>query len=466
MRASTACDDHTSHETIPRPSILLSTILVGSLLLIGSLLTGCGRHESPNLLLITIDTTRADYIGCYGMSDMQTPYMDRLAAEGTLFLHNITPSQCTNPAHASILTGLYLARHTVYDNETPLPGSARTLAEVLKENGYATLAAVSARHLNPENSNFSQGFDTLLTCEPVELRAGKRNETFLPELRRFASRAPFFAWVHFFDPHGRYAPPAPYDTLHAPGDEHDVMPPRKSMEIGPSKRSDLIDPDTFIALYKGEISYVDSEIGRLLALLDELGIADDTIVVLVADHGESMTEKNIYFCHAGIYNQVLHVPLIMRWPNHIPAGHRVRSLTTSVDIYPSLLSLMSLNAPTAGLSGQDLSPAFRDPGAEIHQAVFSEAVHGAIRAVYSRGYKYAKPYPIDWALKEERLYRGFDDYWEKHDLKDDEPAKIKELAALLKGWLTAAQAKALAAEEDHEVDAKTREALKSLGYID
>jgi arylsulfatase A-like enzyme len=441
--------------------------LTGFGLLIMALL-GCGQKISPNVLLITIDTTRADYIGCYGMSDVQTPHMDQLAAEGTLFMHNVAPSQCTNPSHASVLTGLYLARHTVYDNETPMPDTAVSLAEVLQSEGYVTLAAVSARHLNPINSNFSQGFDTLLTCEPVELKAGERNETFLPELRRVAAQPPFFAWVHYFDPHGPYAPPAPYDTLYAPADQFDPMPPRKTMEIGADKHREIIDPDDYVALYKGEISYLDSEIGRILALLDELELTEDTIVVLVADHGESMTEKDIFFCHAGMYNQVLHVPLIMRWPGRIPPGHRVRSVTSLVDIYPTLLSLASLSASsaTSDLSGHDLTPTFKNPAAEIHSAVFSEAARGAIRAVYAQGYKYAQPYPVDWALKEPVLYRTFADYWEEQDLKVNESDRTREMTALLAGWLEAAQSRALPASEDHVLDAKTKEALKSLGYID
>lgn len=448
-----------------RVSVQLRLLALG---LLCSGLVGCGQDISPNVLLITIDTTRADYLGCYGMSDVQTPHLDRLAEEGTLFLHNVAPSQCTNPSHASILTGLYLARHTVYDNETPLPENAQSLAEVLQDKGYVTLAAVSARHLNPVNSNFSQGFDTLLTCEPIELKAGERNETFLPELRRVAAQPPFFAWVHYFDPHGTYDPPAPYDTLYAPEGDFEPMPPRKSMEIGSDRQRELIDPDDYVALYKGEITYLDTEIGRVLAVLDELELADDTIVVLVADHGESMTEKDIYFCHAGVYNQVLHVPLIMRWPERIPRGHRVQAVTSSVDIFPTLLSLLSIPSPAseAGVSGQDLAPTFKDPQAEIHQAVFSEAVGGVIRAVYAQGYKFARPYPIDWALREEVLFRTFEDYWEEQDLKNQESNRSAELAALLEGWLAVAQSHALPASEEHTVDAKTKEALKSLGYID
>ena len=155
-------------------------------------LAGCARDERPNVLLITLDTTRADYLGCYGQTGARTPVMDGLAADGVQFMHNISPSQCTNPAHTSILTGLYLARHGVYDNRTALSSHAVTLAEVFADQGYATLAAVSAHHLNPGNSAFDQGFDSFLECDPIQITAGERNEGLLPALQDLAGK-PFFA---------------------------------------------------------------------------------------------------------------------------------------------------------------------------------------------------------------------------------------------------------------------------------
>ena len=128
--------------------------VVALLVLTPALFPGCSDSVPPNVLLLTLDTTRADYIGCYGITDVETPVIDALAAAGTRFARNVSASQCTNPAHASILTGLYVARHQVYDNETPMSEAARTLTEVLQDQGYATLGAVSARHLNPGNSGF------------------------------------------------------------------------------------------------------------------------------------------------------------------------------------------------------------------------------------------------------------------------------------------------------------------------
>lgn len=433
----------------------------------GVMLFSCGEHARdgrPNVLLITIDTLRADYVGSYGSPDVQTPNLDRLAAEGVQFQRNVAPSQCTNPSHASILTGLYLARHRVLDNQTPLPEGALSLAEILKMAGYETLAAVSARHLNPAVSRFDQGFDRFLSCEPVELKAARRNEAFLRRLRQVADR-PFFAWVHYFDPHGDYAPPPPYDRRYPVGDLFPEIPYRESMDIRRRRPKQGVDPDREIARYKGEISYVDSEIGEVLAALERLKIADRTLVVLVADHGESMTEKGIFFCHAGMYNQVLHVPLVMRFPGVIPAGTKVDALTSSIDVLPTVLDLLGLAQAIPEVSGRSLKPALFQPDAKIHDAVFSEAVNGVIRAVYKDGYKYVKPYPRDWSMPEDHLFRPFADYREEQDLKEGEGARVAELQALLDDWLAEEERRALPSEGEQKLDAKTEEALRALGYL-
>lgn len=427
--------------------------------------TGCEKPVGPNVLLITIDTSRVDCFGCYGNSEVRTPHVDGLAAAGVQFMRNIATSQCTNPSHSSILTGLYCVQHTVYSNRMALPDQAETLAELLRTAGYTTLAAVSAKHLNPGNSNFGQGFDTFLECEGYEMTAGERNELFLERLRR-ETPAPFFAWVHYFDPHGNYTPPPPYDTLYQIGDDFSPIGHRKTMDIKAPTGQDQIDPDVAISLYKGEITYLDSEIGRLLDLLDQMGTANNTVVVLVADHGESMTEQGIFFCHAGMYNSVLHIPLIMRWPDGLPAGVRVEALTSNVDILPTLGGLLGLSTRDQGLPGVDLQPAFRDPDHRIHEAVFSESFKHLIRAVYQDDYKYIKIYSEDWSMQEDRLYEPFRDYQEERDLREVQPERAAQLTELLDAWVERAQQQALPSYGEQEVDAETEEALRALGYVD
>jgi arylsulfatase A-like enzyme len=347
-----------------------------------------------------------------------------------------------------------------------LTDHAETLAEILQAKGYATLAAVSARHLDDKNSNFGQGFDDYLDCKKRSIPARKRNGRFFNKLKDIRGR-PFFAWIHYFDPHGDYRPPRRYAQMYQPLDDHDPVPSSKRMESEVAKSRPMVDPDDIIPLYKGEITYMDSEIGRLLTLLDELGISDRTLVVLIADHGESMTEKGIYFCHAGMYNQVLHVPLIVRWPGRVPAGMAVNSLTGSVDILPTVLELLGVETVPGDIDGRSLVPALANPDTVLHEVVFSESVDGRVRAVYAGEFKLIKTYNPGWATREDHLYRAFEDYGEQHDLKHRMPDRMMQLEASLDDWLEAAAARALTHEaEGHGMDEKTEKALRALGYIE
>lgn len=429
---------------------------------------GCKKRRptgGPNVLLITIDTARADYFGCYGSPDVKTPHIDRLAADGVQFMRNVAPSQCTNPAHASILTGLYMTRHRVLDNRTPMPEAALSLAEILQNRGFATLAAVSAHHLNGPNSRFDQGFEEFLPCRPTEINAAVRNETFLERLASISRRS-FFAWVHYFDPHGDYVPPPPFDKMYGVGARYKPVPPHPEMNISKEKKSGPVDPDEIIPLYKGEISFLDEQVGRLIRLLKEKGVYERTLIVLVADHGESMTEKGIFFCHAGMYNPVMHVPLIMTLPEKLPRGIRINRLTSSVDIFPSVLRILGINYSVPAIDGRSVTPMFVKPGYRNHEFVVSEAVNGVIRTIYKDGFKFMKPYPSDWALKESRLYRAWEDYGEDRELINEEPARAAELSSLLEEWLKQANTRTLSARKHQKLDTRTEQALKTLGYLD
>lgn len=431
-------------------------------------LAGCHsdpKRKKPNVLLITVDTLRADYLGCYGSPDVKTPHIDRLADSGILFRRHVAASQCTNPSHASILTGLYPTVHRMMNNETPLTAEAVTLAEVFKGAGYATLGAVSAGHLNARHSRFNQGFDVYLDCTKVELTAAERNELFLAELEKIKKK-PFFAWIHYFDPHGDYKPPAPYDKKYPVLSKYDPVPPHSAMDLSKEKKSNPVDPDEIIPLYKGEISFLDFHLGELIGFLQKKKLIKNTLIVFTADHGESMVEKGIYFCHAGMYNPVTHVPLILSMAGRIPRGVKVTSTTAHVDIFPTIIRLCGISYMMDRIAGKSLVPAFKNPGISLHEYVVSEAVNGVIRSVHQEGFKYIKPYPSDWACPKSCLFRGWDDYTESNDLTGSDPGRVTRMASLLDAWLKDAQKNALKAAGDHKLDPKTKKVLESLGYIE
>ncbi|HMB70548.1 MAG TPA: sulfatase, partial [bacterium] len=319
--------------------------------LLAVLAAGCGGEpERPGLLLITIDTCRADRIGCYGGGHCETPAIDGLAQRGTVFLDAAAPAPLTLPSHCTILTGLYPDRHTIRDNGVGrLPDEARTLGEILGERGWRTAAFVSAVPVE-EEFGIAQGFDLYdddLTGSgggDGDDRAREVAERFffderlgpqtadaaLPWLREAASSGePFFAWVHFFDPHAVYQPTG-----------------RHAQRYGPNS-------------YEGEVSLVDEQVGRLL---EALGDRRDRVTVLVtADHGEALGEHEERSHGLFIYQSTIHVPWVMAGPA-VPTGRRVTGAVSLVDVLPTTLDALGLPVPE-DLDGVSRLEAARTDGA-------------------------------------------------------------------------------------------------------
>ena len=280
----------------------------------------------PHLLVITLDTVRADRLGAYGHAAAATPRLDRLAREGALVERAQAVAPLTLPAHASLFTGLYPPAHGVRDNaDFVLPASVTTLAEVLAARGYRTAAVVGAAVL-ARTQGLDQGFASYdepgaqseaaaaapaaATLRPiVERRAAEVTDRALAALDRIAP-GPFFLWVHYFDAHAEYAPPEPYRTRF------------KS------------------APYDGEIAYVDAQLGRLLDALAAKGLAGRTLVAIVGDHGEGLGEHGESTHGVFLYETTLAVPLLLRLPGRIAAGGRVPGPVSQVDLAPTLLELL------------------------------------------------------------------------------------------------------------------------------
>jgi len=309
----------------------------------------------PNVLLITVDTLRADRLGCYGYERARTPHTDRLANEGVRIEHAIAPTPLTLPSHTSILTGLDPPAHGVRGNGAfRVPDGAETLAERLKAEGYQTQAFVSADVLH-RRFNLDQGFDGYdddLSNEAEETstrmlqRSGQRTMDrvlqWLDERTASASPSPFFLWVHLFDPHSPYEPPEADAKLSA-------------------------------TPYDGEIASVDRQIGRLVEALEPNGILDNTIVVFTSDHGESLGEHREATHAMFIYESTQRVPLLFRYPRKLPGGTVHRGPARSVDIMPTILSLAGKKPGET--QGADLSGAFAGgtPSAPVVQ--YSESFH-------------------------------------------------------------------------------------------
>lgn len=322
--------------------------------------------RKPNIVLIAIDTLRADHLSCYGYSRGTSPRLDDLAREAVLFEECIAADIPTHPSFTSVFTGRGSHAHGVLSvgGKTEPPAEIPMLSEVLAQNGYRTLAADNLGRWMTRGFHTYNGYKWE-TQDRQARKAEAVNQTAMSLLREGCrGEEPFFLFIHYWDPHTPYLPPKPYDRLFyqkPPGTEKD--PNNRSLIpcfafdpfsgyfadwMGP-----VTDADWMVAQYDGEIAYCDREVGRLLDLLTFEGRQDDTIVIVYADHGEVMMEHVGYFDHHGLYNCNVHVPLIMRYPARFPAGKRVAPRVQQIDLMPTLLELCGL-PPVAGIEGKSL----------------------------------------------------------------------------------------------------------------
>ncbi len=366
--------------------------------------TGCEdgpqRRRLPDVLLISVDTLRRDHLGAYGYARPTSPRIDALAAEGVLFTNAVSPSSWTLPAHASLLTGLYPAGHGLRDDGVKLARGVRTLAESLRDLGYRGLAVVSHVYVSSE-FGLERGFEVL---DDSLTEGGTTNPIASEVVDRFlehvddAGDGPFFGFVHFFDPHWSYTPPAPFDTFFSdPAYRGPVDGTLASLAefFAPNAAMPAEDRRHAIDLYDGEIRYLDGEVGRLLDALRERGRMRDGIVILTADHGEEFKEHGQLGHAKTLFGEQLRVPLIVSGLPGSEPGTRRNHLVTPIDIAPTLLEVLGGSAPE-GLDGRSL----RSPP-DPERVVFAETKREGreIRAIRQGRYKL-----IHYAYADRRLF--------------------------------------------------------------
>ena len=339
---------------------------------------------ADSVVLVTIDTLRADALGVHG-GPAHTPVLDRLARTGWDFLRCFSASMLTNPSHASIMTSLYARDHGVYDNESGLRPEARTLAAALQRHRMRTVAVIGFPHLNPAISNLGQGFDKVVLASSVERRALSTTAVALAALDESAPSDPFFLWVHYTDPHAPYEPP---DGAKLPAVEgRTPMASARRAAPGfqrhhPWFRQVFAREKTVEALaarYYAEVEAADMGLGALLAGLESRGRLGRTAVVATADHGENLGEHQLYFHHGGLYRETVHVPLLIYAPGLEPL--QIRGLVETVDIAPTILALVGAPfwEPMRGHSLLEVGRGLRLP----RTVAFSEHMLGQLAAVRS-----------------------------------------------------------------------------------
>jgi arylsulfatase A-like enzyme len=325
-------------------------------------------NPGPNFILISIDALRRDHLGCYGYERETSPNIDRLAAGGSIFLRAFTPSPGSTGGHASMLTGLYTLSHGAYMNGVKLPPEAPTAAEILKEWGYVTGAFTKNWYISPA-VGFGQGFDCFIdNADGIILKKGSpgvfaRGPALYQMVRRlfdrpefpsmaetkdaiswmrFMHKQRFFLFIHMMDVHSPYIPaPAFAGRFGGVRPDHERIQSLhdKSWEVRLSEE----EVDFLVDRYDEGILTADHKIGLLVRELEHLGIDDNTLVVLTADHGEVMDESaHKQFGHGTLDHGSLKIPLIMWWPGKIPAGTCRQGTVQSVDILPTTLALLGI----------------------------------------------------------------------------------------------------------------------------
>ena len=323
---------------------------------------GCRGGPKTSVVLVTIDTLRADRLGCYGSTRATSPHVDALAQQGVLFERATTTLPRTTQAVGSILTGRYPKSHGARGLFMRLPETNLTLAEALRGAGYATAAAVSNTFLRP-GQGFEQGFDRF--DNPEERWDGdsaadvtRAAVTLLDRLAATPGR-PFFLWVHYLDPHWRYQPGAPWDRAFDPGFPGPLTVYADLDARRYTKGRLIFDPpidarqkEHLVALYDGEIAKTDAALGTLLERLERL--PGPLLTVLTSDHGESLGEHGYHFAHGEtLYEGSLRVPLLLRLPGRIAPGSRSRILAENIDVAPTILALLGVDR-LQGVEGRPL----------------------------------------------------------------------------------------------------------------
>ncbi len=405
---------------------------------------GCGDDGSSktngsrkNVLLITIDTTRADRIGCYGHKKARTPNLDRLASQGVLFSQARATAPLTLPSHASLLSGTYGVHHGVKLNNYRVPERLEMLPERLKEEGYSTGAVVGAIVLD-SRFGLDQGFDFYdnvpSSREGKNLGHSQRSASQVGQAARSwlaKQESPFFLWCHFFDPHFPYAPP---EELGGPGDDYDR-----------------------------EITYVDLEIGRLLSDIDSMSQAQETLIIVVADHGEDLGDHGEMSHGFFLYDSVMRIPLLISLPGELPAGTVVDDDVSGTDLVPTVLELLGLPVGDR-CQGKSLLPLLdQDVGKTSHvhlmETYYPELVYGwsRLHAFCENGWKYVEaPRP--------ELYDLRNDPRERENLYDQETDRAQAMKSRLQDLLTKYQAEGDRAQAT-TIDDDFRQRLESLGYL-
>ncbi len=456
----------------------------------------------PSVIIISIDTLRADHLSCYGYRRKTSPLIDRFAKDSVLYENALSPSTWTLPGHASIFTGNFPLQHAAHFVETcesctgdraisvgvappatPLHQDHLTLAEILEGNGYRTAAIVSNFAYFHPDFGLNQGFQfhdyrarRLFGYEPIlnsylkyvphlhnQITKPYRSATEINDVTfrwlESGNREPFFLFLNYMEPHQPYSPPSPHYTAFT--GTKAFMDPR--LKPGGQMQMDEDDRDHFIALYDGEIAYVDAEVGTLLTRLKKMGIYDEALIVVTSDHGEFFGEHDLWEHTCGPYEPVHRVPLIVKYPNSESVGVE-HSMVQTIDILPTILEYAGIPVP-AGIQGTSLRGRKHAIMTEQYVNTYLARQFGGHLALGYKSYYEAPWKLVVYSDGEVRLYDLDRDPHENRDLSNEETIITATMQSKLADLVLSLTSTAPVKSKTGELDDETVRRLRALGYV-
>lgn len=405
--------------------------------------------KKPNLILFGIDSLRADHMSLYGYPRLTTPHIDKFAAGGAVFEKCYSPHIPTTPGYASMFTGMDVFGTDVVAlrHQGGLGSHLKTLAEILGENGYNTTCVGFSG--NPASRGFQKYLDFPGWGSWEEGRSHKAenlNNVAIPELKRLAAEdKPFFLFLRHMDPHAPYLPPRPFERIFYDGNEYD--PNNKSLEPVMKFKPfcdffaswfppGCTDKDYIIAQYDGAIAYMDACIANIFATIEHLGIKEDTLVVIDADHGETLYDHECWFDHHGLYDCTLHIPLVFVFPRKVPAGKRFSDYVQMKDIAPTILDLLEIETDI-NFDGRSLVPLFEGkPREQEPEFYITEATWMRKHGWRTPEWKLIHALEPDFHFKPEiELYNLIKDPEENFNIAEQEPEIVRMLEARMQEWI-------------------------------
>ena len=425
---------------------------------------GSFRPGRYNVVILSVETERADHYGCYGYGRRTTPFADSVAGQGIVFDNFFATRSSTWPSLTSMLTSLYPVSSGVRHNgDLPSPGIP-TLADYLKDNGYLTSAFIS-NFYDPGNS-----FDQRIRGHDNKI--GRKAYVWLEQY----SGEPFFMWMHFKAPHYPYTPPKDFDVFTDSGYDGVFDGSKMSLDSITLNSVEITDADlnNIISLYDGEVLLADKYISLMCRQIERLGLNNSTILVITSDHGEDLYQRNFYFYHsASIYDSTLHVPLIIRLPGSAFAGKRVKRIVENIDLAPTILELLGLPIPS-GLHGESMVPIImKDSGQDDSGFAIAERKYKTSNILTIRTDRWRYIYNPDnvhprsitkeykYRIDTEELYDIRKDPMEQNNVVKDHP----DVAAGLREKLLANYPAEKNDQKTIRADKETMKRLKAMGYM-